>query len=386
MAPMVDLGSVIRPGDGIVWGQACAEPQTLVEALVSQRARLGGVGCFLGSSYSGIVQPAHADHLRLSSYCGIGVNRALADAGALEILPVPYSQLGSLIRDGRIRCDVLFLQVSTPNARGEYSLGLAADYLIPALDACRAIIAEVNAQVPWTHTERLLGAEDFDLMIETSRTPAMPPARPAGEVERAIARNAAALIPDGAVLEFGIGTLPDAVCAELGRHEGLRVHTGSVGDGVIELAQRRVVSHIDCAMLIGSQKLFDFAQGNERVRLRSSEYTHGAAVLAQQPRFVAINSAVEIDLTGQINGELARGSYVGAVGGALDFVRAANQSPGGIALTLLPSSRIVERLSGPVSVPRSEAGVVVTEKGAADLRGCGLRERARRLRAISGSS
>ena len=386
MAPMVDLASVVRPGDGILWGQACAEPQTLVEALVSQRARLGGVGCFLGSSYSSIVQPAHADHLRLSSYCGIGANRALADAGALEILPVPYSQLGSLIRDGRIRCDVLFLQVSIPNARGEYSLGLAADYLIPALDACRAIVVEVNAQVPWTNTERLLGADDFDLMIETSRTPAMAPARPAGEVERAIARNAAALIPDGAVLEFGIGTLPDAVCAELGRHEGLRVHTGSVGDGVIELAQRRVVSRIDCAMLIGSQKLFDFAQGNERVRLRSSEYTHGAAVLAQQPRFVAINSAVEVDLTGQVNGELAGKSYVGAVGGALDFVRAANQSPGGIALTLLPSSRIVERLSGPVSVPRSEAGVVVTEKGAADLRGCGLRERERRLRAISGSS
>jgi acyl-CoA hydrolase len=139
-------------------------------------------------------------------------------------------------------------------------------------------------------------------------------------------------------------------------------------------------------MLIGSHKLFDFAQGNEQVRLRSSEYTHGAAVLAQQPRFVAINSAVEVDHTGQVNGELAGKSYVGAVGGALDFVRAANQSPGGIALTLLPSSRIVERLSGPVSVPRSEAGVIVTEKGAADLRGCGLRERERRLRAISGSS
>jgi acyl-CoA hydrolase len=386
MGPMLDLGSVIRPGDGILWGQACAEPQTLVEALVSQRAQLGGVGCFLGSSYSGIVQPAHADHLRLSSYCGIGVNRALVDAGALEIMPVPYSQLGALIRDGRIRCDVLFLQVSTPNARGEYSLGLAADYLIPALDACRAIVAEINVQVPWTHTERLLTADDFDLVVDSSRTPAMPPARPAGDVERAIARNAAALIPDGAVLEFGIGTLPDAVCAELGRHEGLRVHTGSVGDGVIELAQRRVVSRIDCAMLIGSQKLFNFAQDNERVRLRSSEYTHSAAVLAHQPRFVAINSAVEVDLSGQVNGELAGKSYVGAVGGALDFVRAANQSPGGIALTVLPSSRIVERLSGPVSVPRSEAGVVVTEKGSADLRGCGLRERERRLRAISGKS
>jgi acyl-CoA hydrolase len=386
MAPMVDLASVIRPGDGIVWGQACAEPQTLVEALVSQRAQLGAVGCFLGSSYSGIVQPTHADYLRLSSYCGIGGNRALADAGALEILPVPYSQLGPQIRSQGIRTDVVMVQVSPPNARGEYSLGLAADYLIPALDTCRAIIAEVNAQVPWTHTERLLGADDFDLMIEGSRTPAMPTARPAGELERAIARNAAALIPDGAVLEFGIGTLPDAVCAELGRHEGLRVHTGSVGDGVIELAQRRIVSHIDCAMLIGSQKLFDFAQDNQRVRLRSSEYTHGAAVLAQQPRFVAINSAVEVDLTGQVNGELAGKSYVGAVGGALDFVRAANQSPGGMALTVLPSARIVERLSGPVSVPRSEAGVIVTEKGAADLRGCALRERERRLRAISGKS
>jgi acetyl-CoA hydrolase len=158
----VDLGDVIRPGDGILWGQACAEPQTLVEALVSQRSRLGGVGCFLGSSYSGIVTPEHADHLRLSSYCGIGTNRALADAGVLEIMPVPYSQLGSLIRSRTIRADVVMLQVSPPNARGEYSLGLAADYLVPALDMCRAIVAEVNDQVPWTHTERLLRREDFD--------------------------------------------------------------------------------------------------------------------------------------------------------------------------------------------------------------------------------
>ncbi|MGH8630300.1 MAG: acetyl-CoA hydrolase, partial [Burkholderiales bacterium] len=120
---MVDLASVIRPGDGIIWGQACAEPQALVEALVSQRARLGGVGCFLGSSYSGIVRPEHADHLGLSSYCGTGTNRTLADAGVLEILPAPYSQLGALIRDSKIKCDVLLLQVSLPNARGEYSLG-----------------------------------------------------------------------------------------------------------------------------------------------------------------------------------------------------------------------------------------------------------------------
>jgi acyl-CoA hydrolase len=383
---VVDLASVIRPGDSIIWGQACAEPQTLVEALVAQRADVGAVGCFLGSSYSGIVKPEHADKLRLWSYCGIGTNRALAAAGALEIVPAPYSQLGSLIRAGKIGCDVLFVQVSPPNARGEYSLGLAADYLVPAIDVCRAIVAEVNAQVPWTHTERLLKGEDFDLRVESSRPPARPPARPFGELELAIARTAASFVPDGAVLEFGIGALPDAVCGALMRHEGLRVHSGSVGDGVVELLERRIVSRIDCAMLIGSRKLFEFARYNERVRLHSSEYTHGPEVLAQQPRFVAINSAVEVDLTGQVNGERAGRSYVGAVGGALDFVRAANQSAGGVATTVLPGSRIVESLSGPVSVPRSEAGVVVTENGAADLRGCSLRERERRLRAISGNS
>jgi acyl-CoA hydrolase len=220
--------------------------------------------------------------------------------------------------------------------------------------------------------------------VDSSRTPSSPRGKAPGELEAAIARHAVPFIPDGAVLEFGIGTLPDALCALLGRHEGLRVHSGSIGDGVIELAERKVVSHIDCALLVGSSRLFEFARDNPRLRLRSSEYTHDAEVLARQQRFIAINSAVEVDLTGQVNGELGGGSYVGAVGGALDFVRAANNSPGGVAITLIPSSRIVERLAGLVSVPRSEAGVIVTEKGAADLRGCSLRERERRMRAISG--
>jgi acetyl-CoA hydrolase len=137
---------------------------------------------------------------------------------------------------------------------------------------------------------------------------------------------------------------------------------------------------------MGTQPLFDWARENPQVRLHSSDYTHGASVLARLERFVAVNSAVEVDFTGQVNGEVAKGSYVGAVGGALDFIRAANQSPGGVSLLVLPASRIVEQLSGPVATPRSEAGVIVTERGAADLRGCSLRERERRLRAISGNT
>jgi acyl-CoA hydrolase len=196
--PLPDLTGIIRAGDGIIAGQACAEPQTLSEALVAQRAAFTGARVFLGVNYAGIVKPAHADHLRLSSYCGAGHNRALADAGVLDIHPHPYSRLAALIRERRIPCDVVLVQVSPPNVRGEYSMGLAVDYLPPAIESARAVIAEVNDRVPWTHTERLFRREDFALMVASSREPATPPPVRPGEAEAAIARNAAAYIADGA--------------------------------------------------------------------------------------------------------------------------------------------------------------------------------------------
>jgi len=379
----LDLARFIRPGDGVVLGQACAEPRSLSEALVAQRAAFSGASVFLGVNYAGILRPEHADHLKLASYCGAGHNRALADAGVLDIHPHPYSRIAALIRERKIPCDVLLLQVSPPNARGEYSMGLAVDYLLPALLGARAVIAEVNDRVPQTCTERLLRKEDFTLLVAASREPASAPAARAGAVEAAIARHAAACIPDGATLEFGLGMLPDAVCAALHDRKGLKVHSGTIGDGVVDLMQRGAVSSADCAMLIGTRKLFDFARDNPAIRLRSTEFTHDPRVLAAIPRFVAINSAIEVDLTGQVNAEVAKGSYLGAVGGALDFVRAAGFSPGGASLLLLPAARIVKALSGPVATPRSEAGIIITERGAADLRGCSLSERTRRLSAIS---
>jgi acyl-CoA hydrolase len=379
---MVDLTSVVRPGDALIWGQACAEPQTLVEALIAQRAVLSGCSAFIGSSYSTLLQSQHADHLRLTSYCGTGSNRKLADAGALDILPAPYSQLAPLIRSGRIRCDVLMLQVSPPNRRGEYSMGLGVEYLAAARDKARVVIAEVNDQVPWTHTDPLLRRDDFDLVVETSRAPVELPDSPPSDVDRRIAGHAASSVPEGATVECGIGALPNAILSALSARSDLSYHSGAVCNLVRTVPWKRCVG----GALMGTRELFEWARENPLLKLASTDTTHGAASLARIERFVAINSAVEVDLTGQVNGEVAKGSYVGAVGGALDFVRAANQSPGGVSLIALPAARIVEKLSGPVSIPRSEAGLFVTEHGVADLRGCTLRERERRMVKISGRS
>jgi acetyl-CoA hydrolase len=382
----MELAQWVRSGDGVIFGQACAEPQTLVEELVAQRAEYSGATLFMGVNWSGTVKPEHADHLRLTAYCGSGHNRKLADAGVLDIHPHPYSQLATLIRQKRIKADVLLLQVSPPNEKGEYSLGLSAEYLVPALEVCRTVVGEVNDRVPWTFSDKLLKKSDFAALIETSREPvALPYGAPSAQ-ELAIARHALPFIADGATIETGLGALPDAVLRLLGDRKGLRIHSGSVGDGVVELMQEGAVSEAHGGTLMGTRKLFDHAKENPRLRLRSIEYTHNPRVLGGIERFVAINSAIEVDVTGQVNAEVAKGSYLGAVGGALDFIRAANHSPGGVSLMLLPSSRIVEKLQGPVATPRSEAGVIVTERGAADLRGRTLKEREKLLRALSGSS
>jgi acyl-CoA hydrolase len=342
--------------------------------LIAERAALSGCSVFMGSSYSGLVRPEHADHLKLTSYCGTGTNRKLADAGVLDILPTPYSQLGRIIQ-----CDVLMLQVSPPNAAGEYSLGLAVEYLAPAFEKARAVIAEVNEQIPWTNTELRLRRDDFDMVVETSRPPVYLPFTPPSEAEGQIAAHAAARVPEGATIECGIGSLPNAVLSALAGRADLGYHSGVVCELVPRIRPRRCTG----GALMGTQVLFDWARSNPNLQLRSSDMTHGAAALAKIERFVAINSAVEVDLTGQVNGEVAGGRYVGAVGGALDFIRAANQSPGGLSIVVLPAARIVEQLSGPVSVPRSEAGLFVTERGVADLRGCDVKERQRRMRRIA---
>ncbi len=391
------MGAIVRAGDSVMWGQANAEPLPLTRALMAQRHAIGEFGAFIGISYSDTLSPEFADCIRFSGYAGTGGNRALVKAGKLDILPCHYSHLGDLIAARRLKVDVLLLQLAPANERGEYSLSIAHEYLIPALKVARVVVAEVNALAPWTHGERPIVEADLDFIVHSSRAPLELVHPQPGAAERAIARHVADLIDDCATLQFGLGALPEAILGELAERRDLGVHSGAIGDQVAALMQAGVITNakksIDpgvttAGIMFGSKRLHDFAHCNPQIRFHSSDYTHGPRVLAQIERFTALNSAVEVDLSGQINAEVAAGIYVGAVGGAVDFLRAAHYSKGGLPIVALPStagrhSRIVSKLNGPVSTPRSDAGIIVTEHGIADLRGAGLAERARRMLAIA---
>jgi acetyl-CoA hydrolase len=396
-AEALDLAQFIRSGDSILWGQGAGEPVALTRALVAQRGRLGGVTAFLGIGASDTFSPEHADHIRFLSYCGTGPNRALAGAGCLDIVPCHYSQLPGLIRSGALKVDVALVQVPPADGSGRFSLGLSHDYLQSALQSARVVIAEINDCLPWTEGASWLYSADIDIAVRTSRPPLEADPRPAGAVEAAIAHHVAGLVEDGATLQLGIGTVPEAVLAALGAHRDLGIHSGVIGDGVADLMQRDVITNrrksIDAGktitgMALGSQRLYRFLDQNRDIGFRPADYTHDIDVLAQLERFVAINSALEVDLTGQMNAEVAGGVYVGAVGGAVDFLRGAARSRGGLPIVALSSragrcSRIVARLNGPVTAARSDGGLIVTEYGVADLRGASLETRVERMLAIA---
>lgn len=394
----LDLAQYVRGGDGIVFGQGCGEPVALTQKLVQQRAAYSGAGIFFGSGFSRTFQPEHADHLRFKGIGGIGSLRKLAAAGKLDPVPCHLSAIEGLIRGGQIRSDVVMLLVSPANERGEHSFGLVNDYVRTALSRARVVIAEVNAQVPWTPCDRPLRQDEITVAVHTDRAPLELPAAPFGELERRIASHLADFIPDRATLQVGIGAVPEAIVAMLSDRRDLGVHSGMIGDSVADLMERGVVTNahksLDAGVtvsgvLFGTQRLYRFAHRNPQIRLCPTSYTHGAATLAQVRGLVSINSALEVDLTGQVNAEAIGSDYIGAVGGQVDFVRAAAQSEGGVSIVALPATgktgdtKIVARLSGPVTTARSDVDVIATEHGTARLRGCSLRERIQAMVAIA---
>lgn len=397
-AAAFDVARYVRPGDVIAWGQSGAEPCTLTEALIAQRHAVGGrFRVMLGSTWSDTLVPEHADVIDFMSYIGSGGNRRLAEAGVLDMLPIHYSQFARALTEGRNRVDVLFLQVAPVDGGAGYSMSIAHEYLVPLVRSARVVIAEVNDAAPCTYGSPMLTAADFDVLVRSSRAPLEMARAPLNDTEVQIARHAASLIEDGAVLQCGVGALPEAILGQLTDRRDLGIHSGTIGDAVADLHERGVVTNAKkrddrgvtiTGTMMGSRRIYSFAHRNPNVQFRPTEYTHDIDVLAGIDRFTAINSAIEVDLTGQVNSELAGGRYLGGVGGAIDFTRGAARSRGGLPLIVLPArvrgaSRIVARLSGPASTARADAGVIVTEYGFADLRGLTLRQRVRMMLEIA---
>ncbi|MEG0974369.1 MAG: acetyl-CoA hydrolase/transferase C-terminal domain-containing protein [Comamonas sp.] len=392
----LDLSRFIRAGDTIIWGQSAAEPLSLMQAYVAQRQRFARTRVFLGIGGSNTLQPEHADAIDMTGYAAGGTHRALGMAGVLDAVPCHYAQIPLLIANHRLPVDVVFVQVSPPNEAGECSLGLANDYLQQAMHAARCVIAEVNADVPFTHGATLRLA-DVDAWVQSDQAVVNVAGGKAGDAEAAIAQHIASRIPDGATLQLGIGNLPDAVLQALHSHRDLGIHSGTIGDRVVDLVEAGVITNahksIDTGitvtgLLMGGERTRQWAHHNKALRVAGTDYTHNARVLSQIKKLAAINAAIEVDLTGQVNAEVVAGKYVGAVGGAMDFLRAAALSDGGLPIVALPAtargqSRIVAQLSGPVSTPRADVGLIVTEHGVADLRGLSLRQRVHAMLAIA---
>jgi acyl-CoA hydrolase len=394
----LDLSQHLRRGDRIVFGQACGEPTTLVEALIAQGSAIGDLSAFIATSFSRLFTPETAEAFTLSSMGAIGQLRAMTRAGKLQVIPIHVSQVGPMITAGIIGCDVAMIQVSPADADGNHSCGLISDYVRAAVDKARVVIAEINAAVPYVPGETI-PASAIDLAVEVERMPVEVPAAKIGETDEAIARHCAQYIGDGAVIQTGVGAVPDAILRQLSDRKDLGVHSGMLGDGLVELVEAGVVTNarkeIDRGVsingaLIGTRLLYQWADRNDSIRMTPTSYTHDAAVLGQLSRLVTINSALEVDLTGQVNAEQTGSAYMGGTGGQVDFVRAGARSPGGRALVVLAAtakggaiSKIVPALSGPVTTARSDVDTVVTEFGAAELKGQTLAERTRRLIAIA---
>lgn len=386
----IDFSRFVPSGGLVAWGQGCAEPLPLSHALIQQRHLIGHFRIFIGASFAETVAPHYAEDVEYGSYIGMGRNALLAKAGRLEILPCAYSQIADVLP----AVDLLMVQ-AVADPEGVLRYAVACEYLADLARKAQAIIVEVNDKAPWSPNAPPLDMTRVAAFIRTTRPlVTFPVSTPDGALER-IGDLIAGIVEDGATLQVGVGSLPDAALQSLSSHRNLGIHSGAIGDGVAALIESGVVTNsckpVDqgvsvAGIFFGGDRLCRLAHGNRQIRLAPTSYTHDSGLIASMNRFVSINSAIEVDLTGAVNSEVANGVYVGGIGGAAEFSRAAAKSHGGLPIIALSStvsrgkiSRVVAKLSGPTTIARSDAAIVVTEFGMADLRGKSLQERRRMM-------
>jgi acyl-CoA hydrolase len=388
--PDLNIADYLKPGDTVIIGQATAEPPGLVEKLIKAAQVIDGLTVLCGYTLSDAWKDVSPGKPRIKTYAAHGALRKLAAQGLVDVIPCHYSMLDDLITARRVPADVVLLQVAPPDADGFYDLGATVDHVSLAAEIARVVLVEVNENMPRTGSPRRLHQSQVTASVTSDRKLAGSPARPATDAERRIAQRVAALVPSGATVQLGASALAEAIAGELRGRRELRVRSGLVGDWVVDLDEAGALADAPGSCLtgiaLGTDRLYRFLGAFDKVRMTTIDELTAAAALAECDPYVAVNSAVEVDLHGQVCSEVAGGRYVGAVGGQVDFFRAARRARSGLAVVALAAtnaagtvSRIIPAATGPVTTPQSDVDLVITEFGTADLRGSSYAERAWRL-------
>ena len=397
-----DAVAGVRSGDRVFIHGVAAAPHILIDALVARAPELRDVEIVHlhtegDAPYS---NPAVADSFRVNAFF-VGSNvRQAVNEGRGDYIPVFLSEIPGFFEKGVLPLDVALLHVSPPDSHGFCSLGVSVDIARSAAACAKVVIAQVNPRMPRTLGDALLHVGNIDMMVDVDvpLPQVFPPEL--SEIDRAIGRHIAELIENGATLQMGIGSIPNAVLSSLNNHRDLGVHTEMFSDGLIELVEkgivtgRRKIKHpgkIVAGFVMGTQRLYDFVHDNPQVLMLDIAYVNDTSVIRRNPKVTAINSAIEVDLTGQVCADSIGTRLYSGVGGQMDFIRGASLSEGGKPIIALPSqtargeSKIVPFLKQGAGVVTTRAHVhyIVTEFGIANLYGRNLKQRAKALIAIA---
>ncbi|MGJ7511939.1 acetyl-CoA hydrolase/transferase family protein [Variovorax sp. GT1P44] len=393
----------VRNGDFIVVPTGVGEPPTLLTALSEQRLdfRDVKVGQILAMRKYGYIDPATVDHVRHVAYFFGGATRAGGQAGWIDFIPNYFSEIPMQIERGLMPADAVFSMASPMDDEGFFALSLGADYTMAAVAKARAVMLEVNPNVPFAFGNCRVHVSKVAALVE-SEEPVLEVGLPKiGIVQEAIGKYVADMIEDGSTLQIGYGGIPDAVVMQLAHKRDLGVHTEMIGDGILSLVECGAVTNrrknylpgkMVATFALGSRKLYRFMERNPVLEIHPVNFTNDPALAGMNDNLVAINATLQIDLLGQCGSESLGCAPFSGTGGQSDFVRAANRSRGGKAFIVLPStakddtiSRIVPVLSPGthVTTSKNDINYVVTEYGVAQLRGKSARQRARELIGIA---
>ncbi len=387
---------LIQPGRRIMIGSHACEPNQLVHALVEHGDHLADneIMHLMTLGQAPYVKPGLEKRFRHTAFF-IGANtRDAVHEGRADFMPVFLSEIPALISSRRIRIDVLLIQVSPPDAHGYCSLGVSVDITRSALDTADLVIAEVNEQVPRTHGDSFVHVDRLTRLIPVNTPLHEHLAEPLDDVDLAIGRHIASVVPNGATLQMGIGKIPDATLTVLENHHDLGIHTEMFSDGVKRLVEKGVITcrkktllpgKIVTSFIIGSRDLYNWVDDNPFIEMRPSSFTNDPFVIAKNDKMVAINAALAIDLTGQVAADTLMGKFFSGIGGQVDFIRGAARSRGGKPIIAMRStakngtvSRVAAVLDAGAGVVTSRGDVhyVATEYGVVDLWGKNIRQRA----------